>query len=45
MKTLINSIKSNENVQVAIFFGLIFSAFATLGYVLIFFGTTPCFGF
>ena len=45
MKTLINTIKSSENAQVAIFFGSVISAFAALGYVLIHFGTVPCFGF
>lgn len=45
MKALINTIKSNENIQVAIFFGTVISAFATLGYVLIHFGTVSCFGF
>lgn len=45
MKAIINSIKSNENTQVALFLGLTFTAFAALGYVLIHFGTAPCFGF
>lgn len=45
MKALINAIKLNENAQVFIFFGVIISAFAALGYILIHFGTVPCFGF
>lgn len=45
MKTIIKTIKSNENVQVGIFFGTAATAFVMLGYVLIHFGTVPCFGF
>lgn len=45
MKTLIDTIKKNENVQVGIFFGTAVTAFVVLGYVLIHFGTAPCFGF
>lgn len=45
MKAIINTIRSNENVQVAIFFGSVLTGFAVLGYYLFTAGTAPCFGF
>lgn len=45
MEAIINSIRSNENAQVAIFFGSILTGFAILGYYLLTAGTAPCFGF
>lgn len=45
MKALINTIKSNENAQVAIFFGSVFTGFGILLYYILTAGTAPCFGF
>lgn len=45
MKAIINSIKSNENVQASLFIGSILAGFAILGYCLLTAGTAPCFGF
>lgn len=45
MKALINTIKSSENLQAALFFGSVLTGFAILGYYILTAGTIPCFGF
>lgn len=43
MKAIINQIKSNENVQVALFFGTVLTVFTVFG-IYLFSNYTPSFG-